>query len=259
MSYCTTDDFELYLEGFIEEIYGDLTMTASQEKYDADVDRFFRRVNEVLKGVSGIKAVPVGKVNGKYPESLIEWQCKWHICQKLLARKSLEWGNELPDFYLQLKADARDIERAIMAGKIVFDDQIAEREYGINPAIPVGTVSGVAYFYSDYQRYDTPYLGENYITDYLVEITGVTDALSIEGAKFRFSKDEGETWSGDLDTGTEWARLDVENVSVRWARPKDYNGTSALYVVKDKWRFQCIPNNVLASPGRRSKQSFLRR
>lgn len=265
MSYAAAEEYQLYLEGFVEEIYGDVGLNvlpsarttdqqAARATFDADADRFQRRVDEVLKGVKGIDSVPLPKKDGRYPESVIELQAKMHICQRMGARKSLEWGVEIPDWFLQLKIDVRDLERNIMNGKFIFEDQTSETEYGVNAPTAEGDITGKAVFHTDNARHSSAYLGEDFIRNFIVEIKAVEDPLSIDGATFRFSTDEGKEWS-EQNTSQWWVRLDDDGTAVRWAYPVGWNGSDPLFHVGDRWRFQCVPFNMVASPGRRDRRN----
>lgn len=269
MSYATHDDYELYQEGFVDEFYGDQTVAANAALFSKDAARFYRRVNEVLKGVSGITVVPIPEPpdGEEYPESIIEWQAKMHICQKIMARKHLEWGDQLPDFILQLKADVRDLERNIMRGNFVFETQTSEAQYGVNAPEPVGDITGTAILHTNFERPVPPYLGEDRARDFLVRIgpyaPGVDDVFRgyIFSGVFSFSTDEGVNWSDPRQCDNEWLQIDPDGVFIRFAYPKGYDRDAdyaSLYSEGDTWRFRVVPYNHTASPNRRDKRLFVR-
>ena len=248
-TYATRAEYNLYLEGFYDEFYD------TEADFETDAKRCYRKINEVLRNVDGVDVPIEPGADGIYPESIVEWQCKMHIWQKMFARKGIEWGDQMPDWMDTLREDYIRIMEGVMRGDILFADQLASDEVGISdPASDSGN-TGTALFFTDNSRERSFYTGTDFPEHFSIRIKSVEDATAIDGATWEYSIDKGRTWytKTSSKTSRDWKFI-MDRVSVRWEYP--VSTTGSLFVTGDLWTFTCVPYNEATVPDNRTRILF---
>lgn len=243
-AYCLISDFDRYFENFFQNYYGTYLsgsigtiFSAGTNSLIDDISNSSRRINQKLDAIPHIPRVPVGtQSDGKFPAALIEWNVYDTIYRKILSRHQTEW-NDIPEWINSFKDNCDFIYEGIVNQNIVFPDEVSIREKGIG-APSVISKSGNAVFYNNYQT--GKFLGEGIERDFVIKIDGTDAGNNVGLATFRWSYDNGVSWSGTaIVTGTTWTGLKW-GVNVLWSP----SGTSEELTLDDSWGFKCVPLNI---------------
>lgn len=243
--YCKLSDVNRYLENFQIQYYG-TDATGSTNLY-ADMESAYDRINEELDAIQRFKTIPIGtQADGKYPASLIEWNSKLTIWNKLKARHGKEWEEEAPRWIQDFSDDCDTLRSDIIVGNVVFQDELSLAESGI--AIPTyagsyATQSGLASFHSNYQV--GKYRGSDFERYFRIAIDGTVNGNDIGKATFKWSMDDGVSSEDTaVSTGTNWIGL-TNGLAVRW-EGTTLIGTQVQVDLGDAWRIRCVPMNIQA-------------
>ena len=247
-SYAEPYDLNFFFENFVEDFYEAGTF-GTQQCHD-ELSRVFKRINDILHGFDHIATLPVPRqTNGSYPESLIEWQSRWLIYQRLVGRYGNTWGDQTPRWVEEFKTISDAIRDEIEMGNIIFSDQLATGQYGLTPP-STATQRGMAVFHNSYNMEPFPYLGADYTRSYRIVIDGTSAGNGVGQSTFKWSNDNGVSFSElRVSTGTSWTELE-DNVNIRWEAARSLTGTQKQIEYGDEWYFNAIPDTYAMVAGK---------
>lgn len=247
MPYAVFADFNSYLEDFGTSYYGTRNYVTGSISIDTvawntDIQTSFNKINYMLDAVARIPMVPVGTSpkTGSYHPFLIEWNVCDVIYNKLKARHSQEYNNELPQWMKDYGSRGLQIFNDILSHKIVLDTDTSVTGIGYPQRISGG---GMATLYSNWDS--GFYRASDFPKRFRIRISGTNEGSRIGEAVFQVSYDGGFSYDeDDIRTGTEWVEV-RDGLFVRWSPPfGTLVGTQSLLEIGDTWEILCTPANV---------------
>lgn len=247
-TYCSIQDLDSLLEGFVSRYYGshiddadDITIGT---QFSADQTLSFSQANEWLSGITHIKSLPIAtQSDGNYPYHVRMLQGNLMIYTRLKNKHYGEFNDGTPGWINVFLSRAKDIYSDIRQQNVVFDEDITQGESGIHFGTFV-TKTGTANWYNNWEN--GVYKGSDYPRVYSIVIDGTTDGNVIGSATFKWSRDGGISFAAiQQTTGTQWIDLE-DGIKFRWGAV----GTTASQLgYGDRYDFKVVPLNVPVKGG----------
>lgn len=236
---------ELY--AYYENIEGFFDGSELERVWDS-----YNFINQQLNTLGHHLPVVIG-TDGYYDQSLRDWNA-WDALYRIVSPRmvsQIKSDEEKPWFdYFKKRADEK--WEQFRTKRIVLNAQQAPGEVGIQPGTKVGgTYAGQ--METNWGGYGNGFTGADFPRTWRVEVIGTGTSGGIAEGTYRWSNDNGLTWTGTLLTTQEWTYL-KEEVYVRFHRGTS-TGTTNLWTTSDVWQFKTSPYK-LSSGGKSSAKSY---
>lgn len=230
--YCTLTDLSQYGLGGATNYYD------TDDDGNGFIQQAWNFINSRLQALLPDVAVPVATNSaGVHEEFLIA--CNAYYTNFYLAqRRHRGEYNELPDWIQEFRIAGEGLLDAIGSRNLVFEEQTNRVESGIGPAVAGTNNQGAAVFHSDRYGYVDVYRGADYEKAYVVKIDSEGSDRDIGDSTFKWSPDNGVTWSHTgIACGIDWIALE-DGVHIRFER---VGGKTDQVYADDLWYFNCVP------------------
>lgn len=247
-TYISIPDLDSVLDGFVAKYYGtfldggeDLTI-GSQFYVDSNLS--FTQANEWLAGIAHIKQLPMGTQpnSGNYPFSVRMLQANLMVYTRLKSRHYGEFNDGVPGWITIFKTRAQDIYSDIKGQNVVFDEDVTQGEQGIGMG-SFTSKTGLANWFTNWET--GVYTGDDFPRTFVFKIDGTTVGNGIGESTFKWSNDNGVTWSSETqDTDTDWIPIQ-SGLFVRFEQV----GTGSQLGYGDTFIVKCVPLNIPVKSG----------
>jgi hypothetical protein len=243
--YCNLYDLAKY------GLEGATNYYSSDDDGNAMIAQAYNWLNRNLEAILPDVTVPIAtNADGLYDQHLIDM----NACMTIYYLARRRHGNEFleePEWISLYRDDVYRQLEAIGSRNIILSEQTSMVESGIG-GVTVGTANvGSALMHSDRFGYKGVYQGEEFPRHFAIEIDGTGANSDISDSTFKWSADNGVTWTKTgVSCATGWIEL-VDNAHIRWER---VGATTNQVIYADRWTFTCTPlEKAIAGAPRRAR------
>lgn len=208
---------------------------------DENVLNAYNFVNNQLTTLGIRNPVSIG-TDGTYDQALRDWNA-WEAVFRIVSARAVSQTNENNEkpWYYKFHDLADEKWKQFKEKKIVLSNQTGPSMIGVGKGTKIAGTRA-SYMETNWEGYGDGFRGGDFPRTWRIEMIGTGTTGGLYEGTYRWSMDNGVTWTGTANTDQAWVELQ-DQVYLRFTRGTS-TGTTSLFGTDDVWTFNTAPLKI---------------